>query len=71
MVTRYVAGDETDNEALEPTVVDPFDQEYVPPPVAVKSIEVCVQVNSVVAELFVIPAEALVVTVTVCVAVAV
>ena len=26
-VTVYVAGDEIDKDALEPTVVDPFDQE--------------------------------------------
>ena len=46
-VTVYVAGDETDNDALEPTVVEPFDQEYVPPPVAVRLMDVVEHVSSV------------------------
>ena len=34
--------------ALVPTSIVPFDQEYVPPPVAVTLIEVVVQLSSVV-----------------------
>jgi hypothetical protein len=51
-----VPGEVTDNAALVPTTVDPFDHEYVPPPVAVKLIVVVVQVNTVVEVLLVMPA---------------
>ena len=46
-VTRYVAGDVTDNDALVPTVVDPSDQEYVPPPVAVRLMDAVEHVSCV------------------------
>ena len=42
--------------AAVPTMVVPFDHEYVPPPVAVKLMLVSVQVNCVAAVLFVIAA---------------
>ena len=44
----------TVNPADVPTTLVPFDHEYVPPPVAVKLIEVVVQFNSVVPVLLVI-----------------
>ena len=55
-VTVYVAGLVTDKAALVPTTIDPFDHEYVPPPVAVKLIVAVVQVNTVVEVLLMIPA---------------
>ena len=55
-VTVYVAGLVTDKAALVPTTEEPFDHEYVPPPVAVKLMEVVVQFKTVVAVLLVIPA---------------
>ena len=48
-VTVYVPGAVTLNVADVPTVVAPLLQEYVPPPVAVKLIEVAVHVSTVVA----------------------
>ena len=44
----------TDNPADVPTTLVPFDHEYVPPPVAVKLMDVVVQFNSVVPVLLVI-----------------
>ena len=46
-VTVYVPGAVMFNPAEVPTTLDPSDQEYVSPPVAVTLIEVLVQVNSV------------------------
>ena len=47
-VTVYVPGVVTDKVALVPTTAVPLDQEYVPPPVAVKEIEVVAQVKTLV-----------------------
>jgi len=47
-VTVYVPGVVTTSAALVPTTAVPFDQEYVPPPVAVNVILVVVHVNTVV-----------------------
>jgi hypothetical protein len=55
-VTVYVAGAETDNAAIVSTTALPSLHEYVPPPVAVKLIEVVVQFKTVVAVLLVMPA---------------
>ena len=44
-VTVYVPGEVTFSKAFVPTTVVPFDQEYVPPPVAVKLILVVVHVR--------------------------
>jgi hypothetical protein len=48
-VTVYVAGALTLSVAVVPTTVVPLLHEYVPPPVAVKLIDVVVQVSAVVA----------------------
>ena len=53
-VTVYVPGAVTVNPADVPTTLVPFDHEYVPPPVAVKLMDVVVQFNSVVPVLLVI-----------------
>ena len=53
-VTVYVPGAVTNNPAEVPTTLVPFDHEYVPPPVAVKLMDVVVQFNSVVPVLLVI-----------------
>jgi hypothetical protein len=45
-VTVYVPGVVTASVAFVPTTVVPFDQEYVPPPVAVKLMDVVVQVRT-------------------------
>jgi hypothetical protein len=45
----YVPGVVTESAAFVPTIAVPFDQEYVPPPVAVKVILVVVHVSIVVA----------------------
>jgi hypothetical protein len=47
-VTVYVPGVVTASVAFVPTIVVPFDHEYVPPPVAVSVILVVEQVNTVV-----------------------
>ena len=47
-VTVYVPGVVTFNVAFVPTIAVPLDQEYVPPPVAVKVIDGVVHVNTVV-----------------------
>jgi hypothetical protein len=48
-VTVYVPGVVTFNVAFVPTIAVPFDQEYVPPPVAVREMDGVVQVKTVVA----------------------
>ena len=53
-VTVLVPGAVTVNPADVPTTLVPFDHEYVPPPVAVKLMDVVVQFNSVVPVLLVI-----------------
>jgi hypothetical protein len=45
-VTVYVPGLVTFKVAADPRMVVPFDQEYVPPPVAVKAMEVRLHVSS-------------------------
>ena len=47
-VTVYVPELVTLNVAFVPTTEVPFDHEYVPPPVAVKEIDVVAQVNTLV-----------------------
>ena len=44
-VTVYVPGLFTENVAFVLTTAEPLDQEYVPPPVAVRRIEVVVHVR--------------------------
>jgi len=55
-VTVYVPASDTDNTSTTLTVEVPSDQEYVPPPVAVKLIVGFVQSIRVTPVLFVIPA---------------
>ena len=50
-VTVYKPGEVTFNVALMPKTLTPFDHEYVPPPVAVRVMELFIHVNSVIGAL--------------------